>query len=148
MIVSARQEGAISGSQLLLSLPSPNYGWQAILNLEMSAANLGQVAYALGNGSAFDAAPLIPTGQESFFQQFVQSYPQFTTDPGGIRAAVQAYVTANLTAPSAPGVVLANSFVFPGGATFLFKNPTVATLGDLATNITYKSPTGYAAPKH
>ena len=41
-----------------------------------------------------------------------------------------------------PGLVASSGgFIYPGGSTFLFKNPALSKSLDLAANITYLTPT-------
>ncbi len=127
--------------EIFHTLPKTQYIWNVDLKLEMNSSNLGEVGYGIVDAS-FNKAPVVAPSDAAAFQVFVQTWPMFSTDPGGIRAAVQEYVQTRIAVPTPAGGNLAGSLVFPGGASFLFKNPEISPSGDLAANVTYKAPSG------
>jgi hypothetical protein len=63
-------------------------------------------------------------------------------DPSDIRETLQDQAMNNILPVLVATIKTLNHFVFPAGATFLFKNPSFTNTDDLAVNITYQTPSG------
>jgi hypothetical protein len=138
-IVSSEVDSTIG----TLIMPPTTYSWSVDLVLSMDLTNNGQIDYVIENAS-FDNAPTVApdneSGWEKFWNDLTGNAKIFATDPGSIRETLQAQVMNQIQQTLVQGINSSNRFVFPGGGTFLFKNPTFTDALALTANITYQSP--------
>jgi hypothetical protein len=96
----------------------------------------------------FSSPPTVAPEHQSAWDKFLDAisgfYQAFVDDPGGIRELIQSNVISGILPALTAAVNTANDFVFPGGNTFLFKNPQFSDTDELAVNITYLTPSAAA----
>lgn len=136
-----RLKGAItvSGQTSTQSYRSPNgtteemddttFYWELDIQVYMDSTNAGQLDFKVAS-SDFNQPPVITRKDKPF-------RVTDTNDIGDIRKTIMPTVEATVMKSLAGVLKNPGHFVFPGGKTFLFKNPQFSTTTDLASEITY-----------
>jgi hypothetical protein len=141
--VSADIDSTVGRENVDTQMLPATYAWSVDLVLSMDLVNSGQIDYPIQNAN-FDSAPTVAPENESGWQKFLQDMSGqlqvFVSDPGNIRETLNTQVLNQIQQVLVQGVNSSNQFIFPGGGTFLFKNPTFTDTLDLTANITYQSP--------
>jgi hypothetical protein len=140
-VVSADSTANSMGSVDEVKMPATTFSWSVDLRLQMDPNQNGELGYGIENPN-FNSAPTVAPNDESAWQKFLDAgcYTEFASDPGGIRETISTNILGQIQQALANSIKTANNFVFPGGATFLFKNPGLTNTDDLAANITYMTP--------
>jgi hypothetical protein len=140
-VLSADSDASVMGAGDEVKMPATTFSWSVDLRLQMDPNRNGELDYAIENPN-FDSKPTVAPNNESAWQQFLEAgaYTEFVNDPGGIRETISTNILGQIQQALADSIKTANNFVFPGGATFLFKNPGLTNTDDLAANITYMTP--------
>ncbi|MEH2245602.1 hypothetical protein [Nostoc sp.] len=133
--------GSHSSSEV--DMPNTTYNWSVDLQLYMDASNNGQLDLKVVNPD-FNRPPVVEQHDTSWWEKFLESLSGFmqsyTQNLGDLRGQIQGSIESSIVPNLKQTINQANHFVFPGGKTFSFKDPTFTNNKDLATNITYLNP--------
>jgi len=124
-------------------MPPTTYAWSVDLLMEMDPSNNGRIMYTVQNGN-FDAPPTVQPVDQSAWDRFLNAIggaiQDFVKDPGDIRETLDSQILGRIVPALTQSINTVNGFIFPGGASFLFKNPAFSNSDDLVANITYMTP--------
>lgn len=130
-------------------MPATTYAWSVDLVLQIDLAQGGQLDLVLENAD-FDGAPSVAQHDESWWQRFLQGlsgqFASYVDSLGSLRDQVKGGIESEVMGRLQASLRSANHFVFPGGRSFVFKNPQFSDALDLASNITYLAPSTQAQP--
>src|SRR5438270_9385363 len=131
------------GQDLSEIMPPTTYAWSVDLLMEMDPSNNGRIMYTVQNGN-FDAPPTVQPVDQSAWDRFLNAIggaiQDFVKDPGDIRETLDSQILGRIVPALTQSINTVNGFIFPGGASFLFKNSAFSNSDDLVANITYMTP--------
>lgn len=125
-------------------MPETTYNWSLSLGLSMNLNNNGELKLMVIDKD-LDSEPVVKKEDHSGWLAFLEALAgitrYFLDDLSDLRTQVLTDIESKIARQVTSGLGSTSHFIFPGGRTFAFKNPTLTASRDLAANITYLSPT-------
>jgi hypothetical protein len=123
-------------------LPSTTYEWSVNMELAINN-NTGQLHFKTTEPS-FDKKPTVEGWNDNIIEQLWNALHRtcctYRDDISGLRSNVKNCIVNNILDSLTKALSPSNDFVFPGGKTFIFKQPMFSESMDLTSTITYRSP--------
>lgn len=127
-----------------LKMPETTYNWSISMGLNMDLSVNGELDLVIVKKN-IDSDPVVKKDDRSAWDKFWQAVAGITKiyldNLSDLRGQIVTDIEGNIVKKLNEGLSSTSHFIFPGGRTFAFKNPTFSNSRDLAANITYLSPT-------